>query len=339
MRRRIDAAQIEAFVHELAQEPWLGEHRCWWPYRLFHVTDIHNVVSIIKHGQLYSRNEVEARGLMRNENASRSHIYGTDPWVKDYVRLYFRPRTKTFVCNEGIRPVEKRRYESSCPLPVALLFNSREVLSIEGVQFSDGNLARRSKSVSDGVDFLRSLPFQFVYRDPQLDPAGPSLNGLGLEERDRLQNHRHAEVLVPTRLPLRDYLSDILVRSEAERETLRTLLADEGELDYAESLCSICIAPPRGVFFKRWTFVERANRTREGVLVQFNPNSKTPGPFDARFEFYDCDDEDACSYGTARIMANRSMTFLPDDYFRNAPCYRFRLLLDGCLALENNFGL
>lgn len=40
----------------------------WWPKYVYHYTDIHNAVSILETGKVFSRNR--AREIMINENAS-----------------------------------------------------------------------------------------------------------------------------------------------------------------------------------------------------------------------------------------------------------------------------
>jgi hypothetical protein len=52
------------------------------------------------------------------DNASRNVMANTDPYVRDFVRLYFRPQTPTQYRNEGIRPKNMRELESHCPVPV-----------------------------------------------------------------------------------------------------------------------------------------------------------------------------------------------------------------------------
>jgi hypothetical protein len=186
--RKPDAEQIKAHLNALRQSSWLGASREWWPQFVFHFTDIQNAVSILSQARLLPRsqrpNPVDI--------ASVQVIDSTDESWKDFVRLYFRPRTPMQFHNEGMRP---RGGLSSlgahCPVPVFLVFDAEDFLTRASTRFSEGNLAANS---SVGVDarYFASIPFERVYHDSALSDA----------EKRTVVFHRHAEVLVPDELDL-----------------------------------------------------------------------------------------------------------------------------------------
>lgn len=92
------------------------QHR-WWPKFFYHFTDVHNAVSILKTGWLYSRGKAVENHLMATDNASRMVINLTNSGVEQLARLYFRPKTPTQYHNEGYKPTEIRdkNIDACCP--------------------------------------------------------------------------------------------------------------------------------------------------------------------------------------------------------------------------------
>lgn len=243
----VKATEIAAFIDERVTElarrfgpthPWTN-----WPRFLFHVTDVTNAASILACGHLLSRTRAEAAGYAKSDNASRRVIASTAPWVLDSVRLYFRPRTPTFFHNEGIRPSGLRSpFDAHCPVPVAFLFDAAAILARADVQVSDGNLATRRRRVGRGLDFLRSLPWEWIFHEgiPR-----------GSDEQTLATFHRHAEVAVPGELPLAGALRYVGVRSAAEFETLRTLLNEAGDPDANRWMSHVFVDSRAQLFFQR----------------------------------------------------------------------------------------
>ncbi|MFT4037389.1 MAG: DarT ssDNA thymidine ADP-ribosyltransferase family protein [Thermomicrobiales bacterium] len=266
MQRKPDADAIGAFFDELGQQPWLYAKQRHWPRFFFHVTDASNVVSILRDACLYSRDEVESTGRKRHDNASADVLSGTDPECLRSVRLYFRPRTPTFWHNEGICPKGHcSQYQAHCPMPVALLFDSAEVGGLEGVAFSDGNLAGAHTRIGDDIDFLRSLDFRDIYHDQPLPVAG----------RERIRSARQAEVTTPSGLPLSS-LRWVVSRSVAERQKLQTLLDQER---VRSPVAEQAFVSDYQCFVGERTYVERIDHTGTHVQVTFNSATKTPGPY------------------------------------------------------------
>lgn len=206
---------------------------------------------------------------MVTDNASPKVISQSQPWLFDHARLYFRPRTPTFWRNEGIRPAGFRSYGAHCPVPVALMFDAKAVSGRQGVRFSDGNLASRWATHGKDVAFLRSLDFREIHHE---GPMGP-------EDTQRLRARRQAEIFVPGELSLDD-LRFVVARSEAEHVTLLSLLADTAWIH--SPLIDSVLADPN-LFYCRWTFIEHVALLGDHVRFLFNPDTETPGPFDARF--------------------------------------------------------
>lgn len=155
----------------------------------------------------------------------------TPAWVHEHVRLYFRPKTPTFYRNEGLRPKSRYWEGAHCPVPVAFVFDAASVLGRAGTRWSSGNLAAHSTPfVGDDAASLRALPFDRIY-----DRRAP----YETTDASKTAHHQQAEVIVPGELSL-DSLRDLLVRSPADRQTLRTLVnANGGDVDALDRLLRI----------------------------------------------------------------------------------------------------
>ena len=321
-RQNPDARRIAGFLTDLKKAEWLGTARNWWPDYLFHFTDIQNVVSILKQGALLSREEALSRGLMDTDNASQEVIGSTDDAWKDYVRLYFRPKTPTQFRNEGFRPIEQRWQGAHCPVPIYLLFDSRAVLSRADSQFTDGNLASGPMVFSD-VSELEQIPFKYVYHDSSIPD----------DLKSQVVFHRHAEVIVPKRMGL-ETLRYIVCRSQAEYETLlhllpRNILGRWGRNIRSDSQTRL--------FFKRWTYVQSAELHSSHVVLHFNTaQQQDQGTFQADFVV-----TDTLSGKNLGIWSDQR--FVANDPFRlnlsNGPFgdYSVRLWLDRHIAYADRY--
>lgn len=246
----------------------------WWPRYVYHFTDVRNAASIIQGGHLYSRAEAERRGLMKVDNASPEIIQQTQPEHLKYVRLYFRPRTPTQYRNEGIRPINRRELGGAhCPVPVYFCFDALTVLAREDTEFSDGNMASAWASHSGERDFFLSIPFHLVFHNRWFTP----------DERDEIVFRRNAEVLVPDSLPLDPALKFIACRSAAERQTLLHLLPANLRRQWASRIR----LGERGLFERKWTYVEEVVTVDDKVIFRFNPNTRMPGPFQVSFCYHE----------------------------------------------------
>ena len=182
----------------------------YWPRFLFHYADIENALSILSEGAIYSRNLAQEKGVQRIDSAGQDVIGNTDAEFFDYARLYFRPKTPPLWHVEGFVP--NGGDESHCPLPIYFLFKWGNIFGLEGVRFSDGNLARSQHTVFDNVEDLNSINFGLIFHDTYLPGDDPVL-------KDNIIKARCAEVIVPSQIPIENNLFRIVCRSVAERET------------------------------------------------------------------------------------------------------------------------
>ena len=322
LRQKPDARRIARFLSSLKKADWLGTARRWWPDYVFHYTDIQNAVSILKTGALLSRNVANSAGLMVTDNASQDIISSTDEELKDYVRLYFRPRTPTQYNNEGFRPVGRRSLQSHCPVPIYFLFDSRIVLSRADSRFTHGNLKSARESFSSASDFEK-IPFESVYHSGPFEP----------HQRDTIVFHRHAEVIVPTQMDI-GALRYIVCRSQAEYETLLHLLPPPTHNRWRKR---IGIFPGLYLFEKKWTFVERVAKDFSSIVFYFNRDSQALGPFRVQHEIIDAqtfrslDSANLPNYFTNQPLRLDLQTIgFPSDYF-------VRLWIDGQLAYVDRY--
>lgn len=323
IKRKADSREIEAFLDELESQPWLKESpKHWWPKFLFFFSDIRNVVNILESGKLLSRNEVARRKLPFVDCASQEVLDCTDPELKDYVRLYFGPRTPTQYRNEGIRPVGQRQLDAHCPVPVFLLFDSRSILTRSVCEFSDVSGASQIASIGCDAQFLKSLPFRKIYHRDAYD----------IVANYDIKLHRHAEVLIPGELDLSD-LRYIFCRSPAEKETLLHLLPTHVRQKRAKT---VFVEGKRNLFEKHWTFVERVELSADRLVFHFSPDTLTPGPFEARLTLVDLDSGASRTKSIPDFYAAEPRI---ENFSRKRESYEVKLELDDNLAYANRFVL
>ena len=318
-RPRTQIKAMHQHLQSLKRQPWIRPRQRWWPDFLFHFTDVRNVASILRTGEMLSRTQVQASGQHQVDIASPGVIAETDPTWQDYVRLYFRPRTPTQYRNAGFRPPGQRSYEAHCPVPVFLLLDVMEVFSSTGVIFTNGSVASQPRPNTD-LDSFKAIPFDTVYHDTWFDPS----------ERDTIVYHRHAEVLVPERLSS-SAIRYIFCRSQAEYETLLNLLSP-GTL--SRWVGQIAVRPDLDLFFRRWSFIEQVAMTADSVLFRFHFGN-SDGPFSARAELV----------GTA---TGERLTWHADEFtiperlrlrlnFRQPQDYAIQFFLDDQLAYSGRY--
>lgn len=243
---------ITAWQRTLDTQYW--PYRTKWPSRLFHHAPIENAVQILRDGNLRSRQDplngrqrdVAAAGVIDN----RIHAH-------DFARLYFRPRTPTQWHIEGIRKDNDATYNNAAhaPVLVMLIFDARAVLSRHGVSFCDRNMQLGAAVPSDTEEYFAAIPFQKVFHE-------------GNTGGDRsIIDHRCAEVLAGSPLPLQECLQWIYCRTAAERMTLFHMLGDQGQA-WAPRMQ---ISDDLLVFERRYVFVEEVSLDPKGVVVRLNP--------------------------------------------------------------------
>jgi hypothetical protein len=315
-----DAAAIVAHIANLKNQSWLSKSQYWWPDFLFHFTDIQNAVSVLKQGTLFSRNKAKELGLMATDNASPSVMAGTGDKWKNYVRLYFRPRTPTQYQNEGFRPLGQRKLGAHCPVPIVFLFDAKQILIRATTLFSEGNLAANA-ATGESAAFLASIPFQKVYHS----------SPLGDDEKRSIIFHRHAEIIVPDSLELSS-LKSIWCRSQAEFETLNHLLPRKISQRWAKK---IGVGNKLLLFYACWPFIEKADLTTTAISFSFNP-CQTSGPFMAKFEIQEVASKKIYFWEKSDFYTKNPLSFS----LRNTDhpeAYTVSFWLDGQLAYQNSY--
>ena len=323
LNEKQDAKEIRAHIDALKKAKWLGSARSWWPSYLFHFTDIQNAVNILTMGELLSRAEAQASGQIVTNGASPEVISQTEDQWKDYVRLYFRPRTPTQFRNEGFRPVSQQELGGAhCPVPIYLLFDSAAILSRQDALFSEGNLAAQGVQPYGDAESFKQIPFEQVYHDTWFD----------LLDRVTVVFHRNAEVIVPKRLDLSS-LQFVWCRSQAEYDTLLYLLPPNTRTRWVRQ---IGVDMRMNLFFKRWTFVEGAELNTTGFSFQFSKGTQTPGPFRARVTINETITNDKYEWENDNYQANEVLRVGLSKL--NAPQdYSVRLFLDDQLAFAGRY--
>ena len=322
LRPKSEISAIRRHLSALQSAHWLGSARHWWPNSLFHCTDIRNVVSVLKAGELLSREQAHKSGQLRVDIAAPEVIEQTNPVWQDHVRLYFRPRTPTQYHNEGFRPKSQWSLNSHCPVPVYLLFKSLNLLSRADCLFTDGNVAAGATPTTN-IDHLRNMPFESVYHHSWLQP----------DQIRTIVYHRNAEVLIPKRLGLGAVWA-IVCRSQAEYETLVYLLPPSVR---AKWVSKILVQPNWRLFHNQWTFVQQVEMSNQNLLIRFSKDTKTPGPFEARVEIVEP------PMNHPQIYSWRNKAFIANDVLnlslsnlRNSEDYIVSIFLDDQLAFAGH---
>ncbi len=154
-------------------------------------------------------------------------------------RLYFRPRAPTQYRVEGIRKPKDYYQEKHAGFLVMLALDAEAILTNPETQFSDGNMQSHASEVYDD-DGFDELQFSGIYHDQ----ANPS--------RDQIRQ-RCAEVLATSPLLLEHTLKHIIVRTDADVQTLYCRLDDLG-LGYLSD--KVRRSQGTGVFFNEYTALE-----------------------------------------------------------------------------------
>jgi len=233
----------------------------WWTKYLFHFTDITNALLILESGSMYSREKAIELDLMKNDNANDSVIAQTSTLHKQYARLYFGPSTPTQYSNEGIKPKDCITDNAHCPIPIMFVFDFIKVFMLDDVSFTDGNLATNPNIFNDVKD-LKELDFNLIYHRTWFES----------EDRNKIINARHSEVLVKGKLSLENNLSVLVVRSEAEKETLLYQIIDNLKEVYQKK---IFIQPQTGIFINEWFYINNVAIINNSIHIKWYYYSKT----------------------------------------------------------------
>jgi hypothetical protein len=251
-------------------------NRNWWPKYFFHFTDIRNALGIIEKGWIYARNVATEQNIMCSNNASDTVLELSHSEIKEYARLYFRPRTPTQYNNEGYKPkmVRKPDFNANCPVPIFFILDSNKVLNMDGVMFSETSCAGTSNiNLLSGEKSYENLPFDKIYHD-----------GVFLQEnRDDIVKHRQAEIVRLDGIPINECLKGIVCRSIAEKHTLLYLLRTQNLDKYNVYRSLIQCAPKLKMFYDNGIYISNVEFD-EKLLIKLNDpykrysynNSNTP---------------------------------------------------------------
>jgi hypothetical protein len=317
---KADAADIQALIGELCELPGIkGTTKGNWPRSLYRVDDVRAAAGILNNGILYSRTRAQQLGMLAHDSAAPSVIGNSAPWIKDYVRLYFRPKTPTEYRSEGFRPKAQIEMGAHRPMPVVLVFEAYPILAADGTRFTNGNAATRAVSFGETASFLRTIPFSRVYHE----------GALKTDEKSAITFHRCAEVLVPGHLNL-TCLRRILCRSQAELETLLDLIEPAKLPIFAQM-----VGVSNNVHLKRWTFLESVEKGSELIVFRFSPFTSTPEPFDVHVTFESLQGPQRAFWKQENFRANSSQPLTLAAL--NLGSYRVRLTLDGELAYSGTY--
>ncbi|MEX0943642.1 MAG: DarT ssDNA thymidine ADP-ribosyltransferase family protein [Pseudomonadales bacterium] len=271
-------------------------------------------MAILARGSLLSRMHAEEEGVVENDIAPQDIIDNRSD-AHSRVRLYFRPRTPTQFHIEGIRKPKDFYQGKHAGFLVMLVLDAEALLTQPETQFSCGNMqSHASKVYSDDAGFDQ-LEFSGIYHDE----AYPSPDQI-------LQ--RCAEVLSASPLSLENTLKHIIVRTDADVQTLNFRLDDLG---LAHLLGKVRKAQGAGVFFNYYTALDFIDS--EPSRIAFGVKESLSGAnIDIRMRVSGVDD------GRERTLFDTSIESLKRYYFEHdlpAGTYRVRVDLEGCLAHES----
>lgn len=287
-----------------------------WPRYLFHYTDILNVVGILENGVLLSRNAARASGVLALDCADASVISITDSDLLDYVRLYFRPRTPPLYRVEGFLPklAADQANFNPCQVPIYLLFDSKRVLSLTGVEFSNANLAtHHATRFSDPTDLTR-LNFDHIYHDGPIRQEG--------DERKLIGQRKCAEVIVPESLSLQPNLSYVVCRSHAERELLLNMLSSATRAKLANTIIA------NGTCCNRHRqYVESVRLSSESIAFNFRGSSDD---FVYRYEF---------ESDSGKPVVEKQIAVKQFNWTRPPGNYQVTLYIDDHIAYKGQYSI
>lgn len=251
----LSAATIERHIaeweHRLSRPPY--PHRAKWPSNLFHHTPLDNAVRILRDGELCSRIDSEGR---RGRDVAAPGVIDNRHHGHNCARLYFRPRTPTQYHIEGIRKPGECEYGDAAHAPVLymLVFDARAILSLDDVQFCDRNVQLGAAVIGNTEEYFAAIPFEKVFH-------------MGDIQGDRsIIDHRCAEVLASSPMPLEGALKRIICRSQAEAQTLAFGLGN----DFEKWRDKIIVSDDLRVFERRFAFFQEVSLSPQGISWTLN---------------------------------------------------------------------
>jgi len=153
----------------------------------WYITSIHNLVSILKHGIL-CRSRINELGISASD-ISDSGVQKRRKEFHDFAPLFLADNTPM------LYKVFNEYYENICLLEI-----DKEVKDVEGVQFSNGNVACKETEIYDSLERIKDDEWKVIY----------SREASYYNPKKRI---RSAEVLVPSQVP-REYITSISVDAD-----------------------------------------------------------------------------------------------------------------------------
>jgi hypothetical protein len=283
-------AFIEAHIQKweaTLTSPW-HPYRSKWPSRLFHHSPIQNAVKILTEGNLRSRQDPQNK---KERDVAAPGVIDAREHAHSSARLYFRPRTPTQYHIEGIRKAGECQYgdDTHAPILVMMVFDARPVLAIPTVKFCDRNMQLGNAEPGDTEDYFSKIPFEKVFHE-------------GSTGGDRsIIEHRCAEVLATSPLPLQNNLQWVYCRTAAERATLLHMLGDQQQA-WSDR---ILISDDLLVFERKYVFVESVFMTDIGITIRLNPRADRKN-ISLRVRAWDKDNKQVVAFLNADIAARPS---------------------------------
>jgi hypothetical protein len=283
---------VEAHIAKWQQEltkPWYP-YRSKWPSRLFHHAPIENAVRILIDGNLRSRDDPENK---KDKDVAAPGVIDARVHAHNSARLYFRPRTPTQYHIEGIRKSGECSFGDGAhaPVLVMMVFDAQSVLSIPTIKFCDRNMQLGNAIPSDTPEYFSNVPFDKVFH----------VGGIGGDRS--IIEHRCAEVLAISPMPLAGNLQWVYCRTIAERETLLHLL---GNAAGAWS-SMIVVSEDLSIFERRFAFVDYVGISHDGVVFQLNPRADAQ-TLDVQVKVWGRGQVEIISYANTAMLAQPSAT-------------------------------
>ncbi|HEV2575137.1 MAG TPA: DarT ssDNA thymidine ADP-ribosyltransferase family protein [Beijerinckiaceae bacterium] len=312
-------AKWEAALDQIYQH-----YRRQWPRYLFHHAPLDNAVRILRDGNLRSRNDLQSNSDFTDVAApgvidARSHAHQS-------ARLYFRPRTPTQWHIEGIRKQNECTYSAATHAPVLVMFvfDATSVLELPSTMFCDRNMQLSSACPGNDEAYFSQIPFTKVYH----------VGGTGGDKS--ITEHRCAEVLAPSPLPLDSHLKQIYCRTAAERATLLYLLGDKA----AEWAPKISISNDLQLFERRFTFVNEVTLSNEAIVWELNGRLDAQ-KIEIKLDVYDRNNNSIIAYANNNMDARPSAPSTKWRIGRSIPDgeYLVSIYLEGHLAYQNKIAL
>jgi len=325
-KEKVNAHLIREVLAELRQK-YQGSSQREWPNYLFHFSHVENIANILNLGWIYSRTYSKESDIDIHDTASEEVLAGTIDEVKDSVRFYFRPLTPMLYHVEGFSPdPSKLKYANAyCPMPVYLLFDSESILCQRKTKFSNGNAGSRNPTIYNQSEDFSKLEFRDIYHTGKI---------IDRQRSQVIVHRRHAEVLVPEACNL-DHLKKVWCRSEAERETLLSLLGKEVRNRYNDK-----ILIKREAFNGKRLFLISVEHYPPILKLRFNtPESdnnryRNDGPYELRCELMD---HDTGEVFTGYLDTDSLTGVFKVSHSTGFNSYNIRLYLNNYLAYAGSY--